>query len=192
MSEIHHLAIDAVPVSSSLRPGPRCSDPKTRATRATLASSASRIACSGSSTPAGLRSCARAHLLSCSMLPSMAPTAPTAITVRCTVVVHELCVPLPSTPPSRFSTHLHAFEEQLRGVLAVQAHLVEHAAHAISGQVLGLHHDDGQAAAAILGVGSHHQHQQAREPAVGDKGLATIDDVVIALFNGARTNALEI
>ena len=41
-------------------------------------------------------------------------------------------------------------------------------------------------------IGAHHQHEQAREPAVGDEGLAAIDHVVIALLHGARADALEI
>ncbi len=85
--------------------------------------------------------------------------------------------------------HLHALEEQFRRVLPVQAHLFEHATHAITREVLGLHHQNGQALAAIVRIGAHHQHEQAGEPAIGDESLAAVDHVVVALLHGARADA---
>jgi hypothetical protein len=90
-----------------------------------------------------------------------------------------------------FFRDLHTFEEQLRGVLPVHAHLVEHAAHAVAGEILRLHHEDGKPLAA-LGIGAHHQHQQSGEKAVGDESLAAVDDVSVALLHSACTDAFEV
>ena len=63
--------------------------------------------------------------------------------------------------------HAHVVEEQLGGVLGLQAHLVEHAADAVARQVLGFDHEDGQSAPRSSAVGAHHQHHRpASQPLV--------------------------
>ncbi|MNT32258.1 hypothetical protein D3C72_1681300 [compost metagenome] len=60
-----------------------------------------------------------------------------------------------------------------------------------TGQVLGLHHDQRDAAAAGV-AGAHCHHQQVGRVAVGDEGLAAVHHVVVAVAARAGSQRLQV
>ena len=78
-------------------------------------------------------------------------------------------------------THAQVFEEELGGVLRVQAHLLQPPPAAEAGQV-GVHQQQAHALGAAGGVGLGGQHQQVAQLAVGDEDLLAVDAVAGALW----------
>ena len=74
----------------------------------------------------------------------------------------------------------------------MHAQLVEDASDLVARAVLRFHRQDGRALGALRRIGlAHHQHQ-AGEEAVGDVGLAAVQDIVVAVPFGARADALQV
>ncbi len=94
--------------------------------------------------------------------------------------------------------HAHAVEEELAGVLRLQAHLVEPAPAPKArrgvalAQGVGLHHDQRRALGAERLVGLAHHDDDVGVLAVGDEGLGPVDHVVVAVAHGARAHGLQV
>ncbi|MNH97719.1 hypothetical protein D3C73_504250 [compost metagenome] len=88
--------------------------------------------------------------------------------------------------------YAHVIEEQLGGVLAFLAELVEDASTAETRQVFDLQHDDRHALGAQARVGLAHQQYQVGEVAVGDERLRAVDDVVVTIANGFGLDVLQV
>jgi hypothetical protein len=82
-------------------------------------------------------------------------------------------------------------EEQLRGVLGLEADLVEVAA-ALEALHAALDHEQADALVAGVGVGAGHDDHEVGEDAVGDERLRAVEDVVVALVDGRGADALQV
>ena len=89
--------------------------------------------------------------------------------------------------------HAHVVEEQLGGVLAVHADLVEQlAAREPLEVVAGLGDDQRHAGGAVFAAGLRGDDQQVAVLAVGDEGLGAVDHVLVAVALGARLDVLQV
>ena len=86
----------------------------------------------------------------------------------------------------------HVLEEQLGGVGGIHAELLELAAAAEAGRVVGFHHHqrDALGARARIGLGDH--DDQVGVLAVGDEGLRAIEHVAVAGLFRRRAHALQV
>jgi hypothetical protein len=90
------------------------------------------------------------------------------------------------------SRHAHIVEEQLRGVLRLQPHLVELAAAAEALCTIGLHQQQAHALGPGLAFGLGHHDDQVGVLAVGDEGLGAVDQIVIAVAAGEGAHGLQV
>ena len=87
--------------------------------------------------------------------------------------------------------HFDIGERQLSGVLRVQADLVE-VTSAFEARHPPLHGQQGKSLRALIRVGLGHHDYQVGVDAVGDERLGPIEDVVIAISDCARLDALKV
>ena len=88
--------------------------------------------------------------------------------------------------------HAHVVEEQLGGVLRAQAQFLEPLAHR-EARHAALHQHQARALAAGGGVGLGHDDDQVGMPAVGDEGLAAVEQVAaVALLDRGGLDALQV
>jgi hypothetical protein len=85
----------------------------------------------------------------------------------------------------------HLVEEQLRGVLRLHADLLEPPAALEAGHA-PLDGQQGEAAAARLGVGARDDDDEVGVDAVGDERLRARHDPVVAVAAGGRAQALQV
>jgi hypothetical protein len=58
--------------------------------------------------------------------------------------------------------------------------------------IFGVHDHDRGAAGALVGVGFRDDEDHAGERAIGDEGFGAVEDVLIALREGAGADALQV
>ena len=88
--------------------------------------------------------------------------------------------------------HTHFVEEQLGGVVALQANLVEIAATAEAFHLVGLDHEERGALGACGWIGLGDNDDQVGVLAIGDEGLLAVDDVAVAVALGRGAHALQV
>ena len=107
-------------------------------------------------------------------------------------VAHQLVHALAFLLQQAVDGHAHVLEEQFRGVLGVEAHLVEHAADAVALEARGLDHQDRKPRLRSLGSVRTTSISRPALPPLVMKILEPLIDVVVAIAHGARADALEV
>ncbi len=108
-------------------------------------------------------------------------------------LVHQHLEALPLLTEQVRHRHAAVLEEQLAGVLPAQAELVELAPAHEAGRI-GLDQQQADALVRRLGVriGLRHDDEQVADLPVRDEGLRAVQDVVIAVADGARLHVREV
>src|SRR5262249_38687024 len=88
--------------------------------------------------------------------------------------------------------NVHIIEEQLRGVLRLEANLVEQAPNAEAGAILGLNKHQKNAAHPLSKINLAYDNNQLGEIAVRDKSLRAVERVLVTMPFGARANRLQV
>ena len=157
------------------------------------ASRPARTGCSGTSRSAGRTRCR--SLTYSSVHPSAvraADTAATAIDSRsCGQVGDELDEALALVAEQVRRPARHVGEEQLGGVLRVQADLLEVAAP-LEAVHAPLEHEQRHALVPLARVGLDRGDDEVGVDAVGDEGLRAVDDVVVAVADGRGRHRGEV
>ncbi|MDT4873646.1 hypothetical protein FQZ97_1089020 [compost metagenome] len=107
-------------------------------------------------------------------------------------VVHQLVEALALLPAEQIAgRYTHVVEEQHAGVLRVQPNLFQRLRLA-EAFAPGLDDDQRDIAGLAGAAGLAHHHGKVALGAVGDEGLAAVDDVLVAVTHGAGTHRLQV
>jgi hypothetical protein len=87
--------------------------------------------------------------------------------------------------------HAHVLKEQFSGVLGLHTHLIQLLA-LLEPRGIGLHQEQRDALGALRRIGLGADNAQIGHPSVGNEGLRAVDDVVVAIFDGSCSHALEV